>query len=223
MTESSDQVLVIFDCDGVLVDSEPASNRVFVEELRHLGLDLGYDEVCRRFIGLSMGRCVEIISEDLGGPVPSGFVERLQSRTFEAFHRGLDSVEGVPEMLDRITAPTCVASSGEHEKMRLTLGLTGLLRRFEGRMFSATEVRRGKPHPDLFLHAARCMGARPARCVVVEDSVPGVRAARAAGMIVLGYAGRGNGAELESAGAQVFTDMIELPDLLDQLTAGKRP
>jgi len=216
MTGSVDLDLVIFDCDGVLVDSEPESNRVFAEELRRLGLDIGYDEVCRRFIGLSTARCVEIISEELGQPVPPDFVERVQARTFAAFRDGLEPVQGVREMLRHITAPVCVASSGEHEKMRLTLGLTGLLDRFEGRLFSATEVPRGKPHPDLFLHAARRMGARPAGCVVVEDSVPGVRAARAAGMTALGYAGHGNGAELASAGARVFDDMVELPDLLDR-------
>lgn len=214
--------LVIFDCDGVLVDSEPASNRVFVEELRHLGLDLGYEEVCERFIGLSMARCMEIVSEQLGRPVPPGFVERLHSRTFEVFHEdGLEPVEGVPAVLRLIETPICVASSGEHEKMRLTLGLTGLLPHFEGRMFSATEVPRGKPHPDLFLLAAGRMEARPAGCVVVEDSVPGVKGARAAGMTALGYAGRGNDDELVSAGARVFRDMAELPGLLDRLAERK--
>lgn len=214
--------LVIFDCDGVLVDSEPASNRVFVEELGRLGLAIGYQEVRERFIGLSMVRCMEIVSEELGRPVPPGFVERLHARTFEAFRDGgLLPVEGVPEILGRIETPLCVASSGEHEKMRLTLGLTGLLEHFEGRMFSATEVPCGKPHPDLFLLAARCMGARPAGCVVVEDSVPGVQGARAAGMTAFGYAGRGNHTELASAGARVFREMAELPDLLDRLTERK--
>jgi HAD superfamily hydrolase (TIGR01509 family) len=216
--------LVIFDCDGVLVDSEAASNRVFVEELGRLGLDLGSDEVSERFIGLSMARCMEIVSEELGRPVPPGLVERLHSRTFEAFRDGgLEPVAGVPEVLGRIETPVCVASSGEHEKMRLTLGLTGLLRHFEGRMFSATEVPRGKPHPDLFLLAARRMGAHPAGCIVIEDSVPGVQGARAAGMAAFGYAGRGNDTELASAGAKVFRDMADLPDLLDRMTERKTP
>jgi HAD superfamily hydrolase (TIGR01509 family) len=210
--------LIIFDCDGVLVDSEPASNRVFVEELRRLGLDFDSDEVSRRFTGLSMARCMEIVSEQLGRAVPAGFVEQLHARTFEAFRDdGLQPVEGVPEMLHRIETRFCVASSGEHEKMRLTLGLTGLLEHFEGRMFSATEVQRGKPHPDLFLLAARRMNAHPAACVVVEDSVPGVRGARAAGMAVLGYTGHSDGGELSSAGARVFRTMAELPDLLGRL------
>jgi HAD superfamily hydrolase (TIGR01509 family) len=220
MIEGLNLELVIFDCDGVLVDSEPASNRVFVEELRDLGLDIESEEASTRFTGLSMASCMEIISEQLGRAVPAGFAERLQSRTLTAFRDGgLDPVDGVQEMLRRIDAPVCVASSGEHEKMRLTLGLTGLLEHFEGRMFSATDVPRGKPHPDLFLLAARRMNARPAGCVVVEDSVPGVRGARAAGMTALGYAGRADGGELASAGAQVFHEMTELPDLLGRLAA----
>ena len=133
---------LIFDCDGVLVDSEPVANRVFTESLQAAGLEIGHDEVCRTFIGLSMARCVEIVEERLGRPVPEGFVDRLQARTYEAFRAGLRPVEGVERALERIDLPVCVASSGEHEKMRLTLGLTGLLARFEGRLFSATEGER---------------------------------------------------------------------------------
>lgn len=212
--------LVIFDCDGVLVDSEPLANRVMTESLRSLGLEIDYEEVCRTFLGLSMARCVEIIEERLGRPLPEGFVDRLQARTFEAFRGGLRPVEGVSRALGRIDVPVCVASSGEHEKMRLTLGLTGLLDRFEGRIFSATEVQRGKPHPDLFLHAARSLGARPDRCVVVEDSPPGVLAARAAGMAALGYAGGDGGEGLAAAGARLFHSMAELPELLTAIAPG---
>lgn len=209
--------LAIFDCDGVLVDSEPVSNRVFTEALQAIGLSIGLDEASRTFTGLSMARCIEIVEERLGRPVPEGFVNRLQARTYEAFRAGLSPVEGVTRALDRIDLPVCVASSGEHEKIRLTLGLTGLLGRFEGRLFSATEVERGKPHPDLFLLAARSLGARPARCVVVEDSAPGVLAARAAGMTALGYAGGSDGRPLAAAGARVFHAMAELPDLLEEI------
>jgi HAD superfamily hydrolase (TIGR01509 family) len=206
--------LVIFDCDGVLVDSEPLANRVFTEALRQIGVEISYEEVCRTFIGLSMSRCMEIVERRLGRPAPEGFVDRLQARTYEAFRAELRPVRGVARALERIDLPLCVASSGEPEKMRLSLGLTGLLDRFEGRLFSATEVARGKPWPDLFLHAARSLGARPEGCVVIEDSAPGVLAARAAGMAVLGYAGEGSGAGLAAAGARVFHDMEELPRLL---------
>jgi len=207
--------LVIFDCDGVLVDSEPLANRIFAGALREIGLEIGLEEVCRTFIGLSMSRCVEIVEQRLGRPVPADFVDRLQDATFDAFRAGLQPVPGVIAALKRIDAPVCVASSGEHEKMRLTLGLTGLLPRFEGRMFSATEVARGKPDADLFLYAASRLGARPERCAVVEDSLPGVQAARAARMTAFGYAGRADGDELAAAGATVFGEMEKLPELLE--------
>jgi HAD superfamily hydrolase (TIGR01509 family) len=207
--------LLIFDCDGVLVDSEPIANRVFAEALAEIGLAMSYEEVCRRFIGLSMARCLEMVEESLGRPAPEGFVDGLQTRTFEAFRRrGLAAVEGVEAVLDGLDTPVCVASSGEPEKMRLTLGLTGLLPRFEGRMFSAVEVERGKPHPDLFLHAARRMGAEPGRCAVIEDSLPGVQAARAAGMRAFGFAARDAGERLQRAGARVFRSMRDLPSLI---------
>jgi HAD superfamily hydrolase (TIGR01509 family) len=206
--------LIIFDCDGVLVDSEPVANRIFADALREIGLRMSYDEVSREFVGLSMARCVEIVEQRIGGSVHGDFVERLQQRTFSAFRSGLRAVEGVEDALRRIETPVCVASSGEPEKMRLTLGLTGLLPRFEGRMFSAIEVARGKPAPDLFLHAARGLDARPSRCAVIEDSVPGAQAAVAAGMRAFGYAGRGSGESLRAAGATVFHHMSDLPRLL---------
>jgi len=206
--------LVIFDCDGVLVDSEPVSNRIFADALQEIGLPMDYEQVCREFIGLSMASCVHIIEERLERPVPAGFVDRLQARTFAAFERELHPVAGVAAALDRIDVPVCVASSGEHEKMRLTLGLTGLLQRFEGRLFSATEVERGKPFPDLFLHVARRMRAEPAYCAVIEDSVHGVHAACAAEMAAFGYATPERAQALSDAGARVFGDMQELPALL---------
>lgn len=209
--------LVIFDCDGVLVDSEPISNRVFTEMLNDIGVRTTLAETMRDFVGRSMKSCLEIIEARLGRGVPADFEATLQARTFAAFHGALDAVPGVAAALDALDAagvPTCVASSGEHAKMRTTLGLTGLLPRFEGRLFSATEVPRGKPHPDLFLHAARRMGADPSRCAVVEDSPVGVRGAVAAGMRVLGFAARSEPALLAEAGAAVFDDMARLPALL---------
>ncbi len=206
--------LVIFDCDGVLVDSEPVANRVFTEMLAGLGLTTDYAQACREFVGLSMARCLAILEQRLGRKLPAGFEAELQARTFRAFREKLDAVPGVAEALDRLSVPFCVASSGEHEKMRLTLGLTGLLPRFEGRMFSATEVEKGKPHPDLFLHAAAGMGASPEFCAVVEDSLPGVQAGRAAGMTVYGYSPGADGAALASTGAILFREMAELPDLI---------
>lgn len=209
--------LVIFDCDGVLVDSEPIANRVFAEALNSIGLEIDYDEVCRRFIGRTMDHCVAEAEELLGRPVPSNFLEIVQESTFKAFRdEQLRAVDGVAELVDGLATPSCVASSGEIQKIRMTLGLTGLLERFEGRLFSAQQVERGKPFPDLFLHAARVMGADPSRCVVIEDSLPGVQAGCAAGMQVFGYAADGDGQALATAGARVIHAMAELGAILRQ-------
>ena len=207
--------LIIFDCDGVLVDSEPIANRVFTAALHELGFDWSYAQVCERFIGLSMTRCVELIENDLGRPVPDGFLGSVQEDTFEAFRSdGLQAVSGVAQMLDDLDWAYCVASSGELEKMQTTLGLTNLLSRFAGRMFSAQQVSRGKPAPDLFLFAAESCGVAPSRCVVVEDSVPGVQAAVSAQMTVFGYAERADRAALAANGALVFDSMTDLPGLI---------
>src|SRR5690349_11572951 len=156
--------LVIFDCDGVLVDSEPIANRVFTDLLNEIGLRTTLEETMRDYVGRSMASCMAIVVERLGRPVPDDFVDAFRDRTADAFRAELRGVPGIETALDAITRdalPTCVASSGEHRKIRLSLGLTGLLPRFEGRIFSAQDVPRGKPHPDLFLHAARTLGADP--------------------------------------------------------------
>jgi HAD superfamily hydrolase (TIGR01509 family) len=206
--------LVIFDCDGVLVDSDRISLRIQAEWITDLGLEASYEDCVRDFLGLGMPATLEILSERLGRPVPSGWVDGLDRAVGEAFERELRPVPGVVEALDKIELPTCVASSGSQEKMRFTLGLTGLWDRFVGRIYSADEVGRGKPAPDLFLHAASSMATPPERCVVVEDSPFGVIAARAAGMGALGYAADGNGERLRSEGARSFGSMLELPELL---------
>jgi len=211
--------LVIFDCDGVLVDSEPMANRILAEMLDQLGLRLGYEETLRSFVGRSMSDCLEIIEKRLGRAVPDDFVETYNARSFAAFEVRLQPVVGVKEMLERIPYPYCVASSASYAKMRTTLGLTGLLPRFEERMVSATDVGRGKPDPALFLHAADRFGAAPRGCAVVEDSVVGVEAGCAAGMSVFGFCGEGDRGALAGAGAQPFGEMSQLPDLL--ATAGR--
>lgn len=207
---------VLFDCDGVLVDSEPIANLVLAEMLSALGLPYTAERSVERFVGRSMSACMKIIREELGEPVPESFAEEYQRRTFAAFAERLEPVPGVVQVLDSLPWRTCVASSGDHEKLRTTLARTGLYARFHGRIFSATEVPRGKPHPDLFLHAAERMGAIPAHCAVVEDSVFGVEAGRAAGMTVFGYTGTFGGAALAARGAVVFDRMTELPELLER-------
>ena len=208
------QDLIIFDCDGVLVDSESIQNRLFYEMLVDISWTLGYDETVKTFIGRTMADCLEIAEQRRGLALPSDFEERLQSRTFAAFERELQPVPGVKEALNRIMAPICVASSGSLEKICKILSLTGLLPHFENRVFSATQVEYGKPYPDLFLFAARELGAVPAACVVIEDSLAGVKAGVAAGMTVFGYVSSMSSDGLKEAGARVFSDMKALPDMI---------
>jgi HAD superfamily hydrolase (TIGR01509 family) len=205
-------MLLILDCDGVLVDSEPLSNRALAEALTAAGHPMTTEESMHMFMGRSWASCEAIMRERFGA-VPEGLADDSHRRMTAAFEAELRPVAGVEAALDAIDVPICVASSGSHAKIRLSLGLTGLLPRFEGRIFSATEVERGKPAPDLFLHAARSMGFSPADCVVVEDSPVGVEAARAAGARVLGYAERTDPDALAAADA-VFADMAELPGLI---------
>jgi HAD superfamily hydrolase (TIGR01509 family) len=211
--------LVIFDCDGVLVDSEPIANRVLAEALNEAGYAISLDEAVARFVGRSMASVIAMVETDHGRSLPEGWLEDCQARTFEAFRRDLLAMPGMEEALKRISVPVCVASSGAPDKIAHSLSLTGLDRFFDGNLFSASMVARGKPAPDLFLYAARTMGVEPEQCLVIEDSVPGVEAAVAAGMRVLGFVGGGHAdaaleSRLESAGARVFSEMIELEALL---------
>jgi len=209
--------LVIFDCDGVLIDSERLAVKVDVQVLRELGWPLTEAEVIERFVGRSDRDARADIEAHLGHKLPDGFDTAVEHRYREAFANALTPVDGVLEALDRIALPMCVASSGTHDHMRYTLGLTGLYERFAGRIFSAEDVVNGKPAPDLFLHAAEQMGAEPEGCVVIEDSRHGVQAARAACMRVLAFAGGLSAAEaLEGPDTIVFDDMRDLPNLLDQ-------
>ena len=207
--------LVIFDCDGVLVDSEPVANRTLAQMLRELGLDLTQEQIFEKFVGYSLPHVVRVIESMLGHAPPATFLNDLQTRTFAAFRTELRAMPGIEEALDRLSVPFCVASSGDHEKMRTTLGITGLWPRFAGRIFSVTQVARGKPAPDVYLFAANQLGAEPARCLVVEDTPPGVQAGVAAGMTVFGYCAHTPESKLRAAGAHLtFDDLQRLPDLL---------
>ena len=207
--------LVIFDCDGVLVDSERLAVELDVEVLAELGWPLTETEVIRRFVGRSEKYMLAEIEQHLGRELPPDWQREYQQLYRDAFAARLVAVDGILEALDQIEVPTCVASSGDHERMRHTLGLTGLYERFAGRIFSATEVAHGKPAPDLFLYAADRMRVAPAACVVVEDSRWGVQAARAANMRALAYAGGVTAADLLSGpGTTVFREMRDLPGLI---------
>jgi HAD superfamily hydrolase (TIGR01509 family) len=205
--------LVIFDCDGVLVDSERLAVRTEAEILSGLGWPLTETDIVERFVGRSAAYMHQEIEHHLGRSLD--WDAEFESRYREVFEQELVTVPGVVEALDEITTPMCVASSGSHDKMRFTLGKTGLFDRFDGRIFSVDEVAHGKPAPDIFLFAAENMGAAPARCAVVEDSASGVTAGLAAGMAVFAFAGGMTGTDqLSIEGAVVFHDMEDLPAML---------
>ena len=207
--------LVIFDCDGVLVDSEPITCRVLATALSEIGLPSAPED-CHEYIGTWWPDAVAMIEAKLGGPLPSGFTESFRSRQRAELARSVEPVDGVVEVLDRIEARTCVGSNGPREKMEVTLGRCGLLERFEGRIFSAYDdgVEAGKPAPDLFLHAARSLAVEPAACAVIEDSALGISAARAAGMAAFGFSANGETTALREAGATVVAEIGELPRIL---------
>jgi HAD superfamily hydrolase (TIGR01509 family) len=210
--------LVIFDCDGVLVDSEPIANAVFAKHLVKIGINLTLEQTMARFMGRSLKSCMEDVAAELQqkklpqpANFPVDFLDAMQIDTFAAFRTQLQPVAGVAAAIDAIEAQgitTCIASSGDHEKMKLTLGKTGLFNRFEGRIYSATQVAKGKPAPDLFLFAAAQMGVPTSQCVVVEDSPFGVEAAVAAGMRAMAYCALTN-----------FNEMLARPGVNDATQA----
>ncbi|AVV41193.1 HAD family hydrolase [Streptomyces sp. ID05-04B] len=209
--------LVVFDNDGVLVDSEPISNRLLAGYLTELGHPTSYEDSVRDYMGSAMHRIHDLVAERTGKRLPAEFDDVFHRRVFEAFEQELRPVPGVVALLEKLAAdevPYCVASSGSHERIRVGHRTTGLDRWFdESRVFSSQDVGKGKPAPDLFLFAAERMGVEPGRCVVVEDSPLGVQAARAAGMDVYGFTAMTPAAKLAGA-KQLFADMQELGDLL---------
>jgi HAD superfamily hydrolase (TIGR01509 family) len=213
-----DPELVIFDCDGVLVDSEVISNNVLAAALTEQGLPTALGESRRAYQGLMLDDILADAERTLGRSFPDGWGERFERDREEAFRRELKPVPGARDAVERVKAAglaVCVASQGKLEKTRLSLELTGLRHLFpEQALFSAYSVERGKPYPDLFLHAAETMAASPSRSVVVEDTPSGVVAAVAAGMRVFGYAADSDEAALRAAGAEVMWSLSELRGLL---------
>ncbi|MFD5314264.1 HAD family hydrolase [Streptomyces ardesiacus] len=209
--------LVVFDNDGVLVDSEPISNRLLAGFLTELGHPTSYEDSLRDYMGGAMHRVHDLVLERTGRRLPDDFDEVFHQRVFAAFERELEPVPGVVGVLEKLAGDEmayCVASSGSHERIRVGHRRTGLDRWFDdGRIFSSQDVGRGKPAPDLFLHAAARMGVAPERCAVVEDSPLGVQAAVAAGMDVYGFTAMTPAERLVGA-TRLFADMGELADLL---------
>lgn len=210
--------LVIFDCDGVLVDSEPVSNRVLAGAIAEAGLPITAEAVTESFAGMRLDEIAAAVEKRLGRSLPEDWIATFEERRAGEFRKGLDPIPGVAQVLTTIAASgtrACVASQASREKTELTLGLTGLIEHFEpDALFSSHMVKQGKPHPDLFLFAAQEMGADPESCVVVEDGVLGARAGRLAGMRTLGYAPTTDGGSLANEGATVFSSMEEVPALL---------
>ncbi|WP_353268800.1 HAD family phosphatase [Gemmatimonas sp.] len=205
---------VIFDCDGVLVDSERITSRVWAGLLTGVGLPTTTEDSLATYLGNSMQRCIEIVTEKLGRTPPDDLLPSFFAAVKVALEQEVTPVTGVVEVLDALDAagiPHGVASNGEYEKMRTTLGTTGLLERLDGRYYSAVDVARPKPAPDLFLHVAKQLGLTPARTIVIEDSPLGVLGAHTAGMTVIGYAELVSPERLMAAGADhTIHDMREL-------------
>ena len=209
--------LVIFDCDGVLIDSEPVVNRVVAEELTRLGWPMTAEESCDRFLGLDLNAMMPLIEAAIGRVLPATWQVAMQARIVAALWDDAPMVPGAREALEATTAlglPWRVASNSSHEEMLAKFGRNGLLQAVAGRLHSFTDVARGKPAPDLFLAAVAAEGVLPVECLVVEDSVPGVTGAVAAGMACLGLVRHGDGAALAAAGATTFGSLFDLPALL---------
>jgi HAD superfamily hydrolase (TIGR01509 family) len=211
-----DTELVIFDCDGTLVDSERLAIRVDSRLITELGWQLTPQDIATRFVGHSREYMREKIEEHIGHTLPDDWQKPFEQAYWALVEAELQPVPGVLSVLDQLSVPFCVASNGSHEKITRSLTVTGLISRFTGRMFSADDIGRPKPDPALYLYAASRMGVSPDACAVVDDSVFGIEAARRAGMRSFGYAGSVTPAErLAGPGTTVFAAMLELPRLLD--------
>jgi len=216
--------LVIFDCDGVLVDSEPIINRAHAEVLTACGYPITEEVLVERFCGMSDPEMLAIIEREWGRALPASYAERVGLMIEAGFRQSLAPIEGVAEALDSLTLPICVASSSSLEQIRKKLEITGLLGHFGEHLFSATMVARGKPAPDLFLYAAQNLMTAPDCCLVIEDSPAGIDAALAAGMTAIGFSGGSHcgpehGVRLQRHGAAlVMDDMLELATAMAKLT-----
>ncbi|WP_404400191.1 HAD family hydrolase [Pelagibacterium halotolerans] len=220
----TDVALVIFDCDGVLVDSEPLAVEVLCDTLSGYGIDVPLQAAYRDFLGRSLSAICERLQAEYGLDIAPERLNDMRHALYARYRKTLEPVPGIAGALDRLKPRVCVASSSQPERIKLSLELTGLYKRFAPNVFSATMVKKGKPAPDLFLYAARQMGVSPDRCLVVEDSPAGIAAARAAGMAVFAFTGGGhagpaglNRLVAELSPDAIFDDMHTLPDLLSSL------
>ncbi len=208
--------LIIFDCDGVLVDSERITNQVFVDALNEAGVPVGLTDMFEHFVGYSLQQCLTIVSERYGCRLDDEFIDAYKVRRDAALKQSLKAVTGVVDVLDQIRLPYCVASNSEYSKIREMLTITGLLERFDGRIYSAIDLGKSKPAPDIYLYAASQQGFLPDVCLVIEDTHIGVTAAFSAGMTVYGYAALTPASRLLEVGAhRVFHSMPELAGMIN--------
>lgn len=208
--------LIIFDCDGVLVDSEPLSNQVIAEILCEIGIPMTTKEAISLFAGGSLKRVSDFVFSKTGQALSPEYVAIYRQRSFALFREALQPIPGVREAIENIPFSKCVASNGPLQKMQLNLGITGLAGYFGEYLFSAYEVGYWKPDPRLFLHAAEKMGFRPSDCIVIEDSIHGVRAAKSAGIKVLGFSNPAHEDQLKSEDIPLFHTMTDLADILNE-------
>jgi HAD superfamily hydrolase (TIGR01509 family) len=205
---------VIFDCDGVLIDSETIAIGVLVDMANDLGANIPKDGAVVRFKGKSFNSCMGAISKLINKPLPINFEADYRINTFEAFRKDIKPIDGIKEVLDNLDLPFCVASSGPENKIRLNLELTGLLPYFENKIFSCYAIQKWKPDPGVFLWAAETMGFKPIDCVVIEDSLSGVRAAKTGGFDVFGFTAHDYNNELEREATRTFDSMGKVLSML---------
>ena len=205
---------IIFDCDGVLVDSEPIAHQVLVELANSYGANITYEYAHEKFAGTFLSFVIYHIEELIGKKVPENFEQEYRRISFERFAESIQPIQGIPEFLEKIDVPICIASNGPLNKMQLNLKTTNLLEYFQGNLFSAYDIKKWKPNPKLFLHAAKKMNFTPSNCLIIEDSLSGVKAAVSGGFDVFALGNKKNKNELESAGAKVFFSIQEMQDYL---------
>lgn len=203
--------LLIFDCDGVLVDSERVSNTVFLEMLAERGLHMSETQLIQEYVGMTMQSCLQLLTQRYGVAFDDGFKHELDTRMVKVYQQRLTAMPGVREVIENLGIPFCLASNSTPDKIAFMLKLVELYDFFEGRIYSGTQVSKPKPAPDVYLLAASASGVTPEHCLVIEDTPTGIRAAKSAGMTVLGYAGLFDASQLLAAGADaVFDDMHKL-------------
>lgn len=205
---------IIFDCDGVLVDSEPIGNQVLVDMANSYGADIDLDYAFKHFKGGSIYTCRDKIQALVNQPLSQDFIAEYRRRSYNAFKEQIQHVEGVKEVIESLSIPFCVASSGPTEKIRLNLELTGLLPYFEDNIFSCYTIEKWKPEPDVFIWAAKTMGFKPEDCVVIEDSLTGIQAAKAGGFDVFGFTAHDYNNELVAEATTTFNSMEKLLELI---------